>query len=397
MLGEAHTLYKSKLDLSNVKPVITDPPPPIVEWKPPPPKYASLSPTLGLNEAVTPFIRDKLKTLAQRARTGADFHTCDGSEDVSERFIYPYKSLVPKYRDEKCEVHILNTMSTATKPFLEKHGILADIQNLEKIRPWLDAQVAYINNLSPDDLSTIQSYTQYGYELTNKFMQQTFYTESPVGRDLKKKVLSMVKVQTLRLLPTIMPSEYVDAQISNKVTVKDVLLGDTPKLYKIKRSGEYIKIDFWRRVIRAYVRDIDRIINCAPPLPRNLCVYRGVNQAYYQKGSMHGRFDNLGFVSTSLDPTSAGFYRDIRGCCVLRILLPIHTRALVVFPISHFPSESEILLPEGTQFHLINGQVTNFVQRESSKGKCRFDRIKVTDIRAGAVARPHRMSKSASK
>ena len=223
-----------------------------------------------------------------------------------------------------------------------------------------------------------------------------FYSEPPVGSVLKKKVLNMVAVQTLRLLPTIKPSEYEDAHISKKVTVKNVLLSDKPKLYAIKRCGKYIKIGFWRRVVREYVRDIDRIIKDAPPLPRNLYVFRGINQPYHQTGSMHGRFDNHGFLSTSLNPDAAAFYRDSKGCCILHILLPKHTRALVLFPVSYFPWEAEILLPEGTQFHLMNGQVTKFIQSNDSDGKCSFNRIKVTDIRAGVHARPHRMTQSHS-
>lgn len=112
------------------------------------------------------------------------------------------------------------------------------------------------------------------------------------------------------------------------------------------------------------VRNLEAAIERAPPLQRDLIVYRGagLNWAGEEKlggwkGLLSGRaigttFVDLGFTSTSLKRSTASDF----GSLVFRIRLPKGTRGIWVNSVTrgHLAHEQEFVLARGTRFRIVD-------------------------------------------
>jgi hypothetical protein len=82
-------------------------------------------------------------------------------------------------------------------------------------------------------------------------------------------------------------------------------------------------------------------------------VYRGVGSDYYLTGAQDNIYQNIGFVSTSMDANVALKWLENKSeCCIQKILLLKGTRAIFLTPLSRFPNEQEILLNHGCVYYI---------------------------------------------
>jgi hypothetical protein len=163
---------------------------------------------------------------------------------------------------------------------------------------------------------------------------------------------------------------------------------------------EYLHEPFLKRVARAYIKDLQRIILNAPALPNDLYVFRGVRDSYHQTGAVKGRFDNLGFVSVSLDVNVARFFTKYgfqTNCCIQRILLPAGLHVLAVLGFSHYNDQAEVVLPDGVQFDLVNGRKTLYHQSEIEECFDKMPMYEVTDITVHRDLKKHSYMRSHSR
>lgn len=303
---------------------------------------------------------------------------------------------------------ITNTWNNITEPYLNKHGLMHDFSKLDL--DWIRDQCDYLKSLPLYDLVTVRNYTVHGDVLANSMMRRAF--DGYVGE------LQALEPQLLTYFHTITPSECSDIgdpdvmeaiKLSKNFSSGMLALNDKIKLVgkiRIVAASEKIQPSFFRRIIKIFINDLQRVIMNAPPVPKGAILYRGVKSPFYQLKSKKGVYKNEGFVSTSLSIDSAarflerspvfktskysndssGGHRRVGGmkqeptCCMQRLNVRAGTRALVMFPVSNFPWEIEVLLPTGTTFLLHNGRKTMYRQT-TSRDTC-FEKgyfVQVTD------------------
>jgi len=98
------------------------------------------------------------------------------------------------------------------------------------------------------------------------------------------------------------------------------------------------------------VRDLDSIFDKAPPIDRDITVYRGVSKKH-PLGVLPG------YISTSYDIQTALEFSDReQGCCMFVINIPKGSKILPIEEVSSNKREKEILLPRSTNFILTSNR-----------------------------------------
>lgn len=260
---------------------------------------------------------------------------------------------------------------------------------------WLQRQKNYIMKMNKYDLFTLKGYTHYGDILVNSLLRDVI--------DLDRvKTMNNEFFSTFDYFPVYFQLDYVVTQMVSKSKLALYALFDKPnetmvKLYtkttnktiprtsplskyieimttnytKWKHSDKYIVlVSLWsflhhsihKKVIMLFEQDLSRIINQAPPLTKDIVVFRGVRNDFYLKGARNGYYKNIGFVSTSMDIEKAQFFQRLGDeerseCCIQRITLVRGTKALLMMPISQYGDEKEILLNHGSTYKIIEPKI----------------------------------------
>ena len=101
----------------------------------------------------------------------------------------------------------------------------------------------------------------------------------------------------------------------------------------------------WDLVLKAFVEDMNRIIEAAPLISHRMVVYRGEKGLFYDPTKK--RTVNLAYLSTSRSKEIAQEKVDEEGCCMLEMIIEPGVKAINVEPISALPQEQELLLGVG--------------------------------------------------
>lgn len=121
-------------------------------------------------------------------------------------------------------------------------------------------------------------------------------------------------------------------------------------IYKfIDAVAPKIKPQGWIRWIESFIEEITKIINKAPPTPKDsFYVYRGVQDKSFVTFDSKNVFTNNLFMSTSLSIDVAyGFKNPLSKCCVFEMQVLQNTQCLFITPVSYFSDELEILFAPG--------------------------------------------------
>lgn len=253
---------------------------------------------------------------------------------------------------------------------------------------WFDKMNNYIINLSTRDIYTMIGYTFYGDIISNNYLRKNlneaiFYTDLatydkwwftfyPLFFQAKDEIESLKEPFNSILNNKKDEKVKITKNINNQVnfTVNTSLVGERTvteiinllkTLPNLKPSdfyfvlyfiGKYLSFtDFWQHVIIRYIKDLDNIIQNAPPLTKPLIVYRGVRNDYYLKGKEGHVYTTNSFVSTSVNLASAMKFAD-PTCCFKRITLLPGSRTLLLAGISKFINEVEFLLGTSAKFYI---------------------------------------------
>ena len=109
----------------------------------------------------------------------------------------------------------------------------------------------------------------------------------------------------------------------------------------------------------------------SPPTRKEFFVYRGTQDPYVHKGSknkaaiqIQQMYTHNGFVSTSLNPAvlNLEFFSSSKERSGLRIRVLPKTICLILFPVSKYVEEMEIVFPHNSMFYVENGQKTMYVR-----------------------------------
>lgn len=353
----------------------------------------------------------------------------------------------PKWKTE--EVVIKNHFNNVTLPFLKRNGLMHEFDKFKK--DWFDAQCNYIKNLPIYDLLTTRVYTYYGDELANNMMRNKVDKYSEENPSWSVQIL---QPQVVTWFHTLKPSECIDFDnkdvqdaiaLSRKVSDNTATQDDRDKLFN-NIPYKLLRTSFSKRMIRQFIKDMQRIILAAPKIPSEMVLYRGVKSPFYQLKSHKGNYKNEGFVSTSLNIDAAAMFladepealqdddlfsssddndtssssggaknkgrkrfgkcKRVGGtetslCCMQRLKVLSKTSALLLLPISQVNNEFEIVLPVGMTFVLHNGR-KNMYRQIDPHDTCYANGyfVQVTDATVSPVVRaelPSSPSGSASK
>jgi hypothetical protein len=174
---------------------------------------------------------------------------------------------------------------------------------------WVTKQRDYINNLSNEDHAFLRAYTWYGDKLINKFLRKGI---------LDVKYLHYVAKAYASVGPPLFhPSN-----------------GDLDNIVLFKHK-------------------LDELIKNAPPLDKDILVFRRISGDSYNTLKKDNILITQGIISTSLD---SGL--DFGGDTVCRIRLLKGTKCALIINASNAPTEMEILLPHKSVFY-IQDTITN--------------------------------------
>jgi hypothetical protein len=343
--------------------------------------------------------------------------------------VIPFKSLIfknvyalddkPKYTTK---IDITNPMhhsfiefNNYNGRFLVNHSVFNTIMYDNN---WLTEQLQYVYKLSTYDTFTLKGYTYNGDVFANNYLRGTLnvkkfvtcndeYTEQITQyfplfmqvnkllththasmfsvHDLhKKKVHRITKIHSNVLKSVATIKEWLDVLEANKLKISE-------RYSIIVPLWSYLTDSFREDALKLFINDLFSIIKNAPKNSKQMVVYRGVRNQFFMQKSERDIYRNVGFVSTSLDIDIAKEFQkpvsqhDDVKCCIQRVLLPKGTISIVLFPLSNFQDEKEVLLPTGVLYKLQNKKVLKSFyryQEDASTDLCfnNIVRINVSDI-----------------
>lgn len=264
---------------------------------------------------------------------------------------------------------------------------------------WLIEQLNYVYKLSLYDTFTLKGYTYNGDVFANNYLRGTLdikklkkcnqeyigqisqyfpmfvQTNKLFGVQHKQRTVfdsneDRTVVQRMKLVH----SNILKTSASIKEWV-DILSTKTLKMSErysiLVPLWSYFTNEFREDVLKLFINDLIQIINQAPVNSKTMVVYRGVRNSFFLTNSTENIYKNIGFVSTSLDIDIAKEFQrpvapsDDAKCCIQRVLLPKGTHSIILFPLSNFPDEKEILLPTGALYRLHKKKVLKSFYRHS--------------------------------
>jgi hypothetical protein len=189
---------------------------------------------------------------------------------------------------------------------------------------WIEASIAYINDMPEDDRRLVTFYTKYGDELVNTFMR------AALSQDKLSEILSGA------------------ANNATKQYVKNHLIA----LGAVSNTPSNII-----KVMEPYMVKLTSLILAAPPLNYEIKVFRGVRN---MKWMSNGTYTEPGFMSSTIFlPATLQFMED--ACCLLEIRVRAGTRCVFIASASKKRGEYEVLFPPGIVLKVVGKSEKYFV------------------------------------
>jgi len=253
---------------------------------------------------------------------------------------------------------------------------------------WIQKMNGYYMRMSARDIFTVVGYTYFGDTVCNtylidKFDWKLFFDAQQVNGywferyfpfffqciDILKKLLSSgvskfggdstVHLQNpiSKLYPKV--SKIPDSLLGKKTitevvrTIVNKNTSNKEKYLLLFAIAPYLSFDtIWKPAIELYIKELNTIIQQAPPLSKKMVVYRGVKTDYFLTGKEGSMYKNKTFVSTSMNLASAMEFAGKNHCCLKRITLLPGSKALLMMNVTQIGNESEVLLGMNTQYYI---------------------------------------------
>lgn len=216
---------------------------------------------------------------------------------------------------------------------------------------WFKDMDKYLRSLTTYDVMTLYGYTNHSQSWINAYLNDRFMTR----KQLKKftTLFSSMRyfpwyVQMHKLISKAVATRNMMIDINGKRMRVNEWIATCSKLSKsdaydkIMKIIPYMKDEFLGEVCKLVASDLTRIIKGAPPLNKDLVVYRG------EPGEMD-KEETKGYISCTLNRDVAQRYMRKNTCCMKRIVIPAGTRCLFLEGVSAFPKDFEILLDKNTK------------------------------------------------
>ena len=220
-------------------------------------------------------------------------------------------------------------------------------ENTLPTQSWINDQVRYIQNLDEYDFETAMAFTSQSFKWITPYIYGTMSLnrlEIPVQRD---------PIFIVPLYPQIKKilSRKNQSTLSN---IERIILGSYDQ-YRAYANMRYIPKDLLKEALDMYIVDLKRIIRNAPPTPRTMVLFRGLDKNIFgvREGLMPGvRHTLKAFTSASYIPNRG--YGEHR---YVKYILPRGARVLLIQTMNHwaningrYTGEYEVLMNIGTKF-----------------------------------------------
>ena len=218
---------------------------------------------------------------------------------------------------------------------------------------WFKEMDDYVRSLSTYDAFTVLGYSYHSFDFINKFLigQMNSINHLLTTTAVYDQYFFPFYMQAFMLLDSIdLAANNPNVIYNNKSKKLSEWCNDVTKLglkggYKMFKSiMSNFPFEFWKLVMQLYRDDLKRIIDNAPPVKKEMVVYRGVKDDYFLKGAKNNYYHNKCFVSCTLSPSHALLYLRGNQCCFKRITLLPGTKVLFISGLSCYPDELEIVI-----------------------------------------------------
>lgn len=299
-------------------------------------------------------------------------------------------------------------------PFLAKHSITNNLRNLPI--EWIGKQMKYIESLPMRDVYSLRGYSYLGDGIANSTLKQSpkFMNSGRERKIIQDEFPFYFQAESVIGNAKNMNEMFNDSSVNTKImfnsnakkthdvftkatTIKELIafcqskwsgLKRSVRFYLISHLWEHFVKDIHFKIVSLFIHDLERIINNAPPLLHDTNVYRGVKNDYYLTGSKNNVYQNVGFVSTSLDVSTALNFLALDGkCCLQQITALKGTKAILLMPVSVFVNEKEVLFNHSSIYYVKKSFVKKsfymdpeFLEEDMCFDKELLQRTKVSEI-----------------
>lgn len=289
---------------------------------------------------------------------------------TTQEIVIPYKQFLNKFKPEMLTKQILPTNQYVVMEVVQdnfKGGYIMNYGNPTTIEEkeaefvkieipsfdWIKANQEYINKLSTRDKFTIFGYTHNGDKFINLLLQseEAFikYKNNAIEARQKEAYFCLF----FFMIDAMKDIGWKDYEKFGEIYEMD----DIPSLYKLLfKKLDTITDEIFIQATKYFMGALQEIIQNSPPTTKEMIVYRGVKDRYYQDKS--GMFVNTTFLSTSFDPVVAHKFSGFDECCLKKIIIPPGSRGLFMEGISMYSNEREILFGLGNSFQILSTDKT---------------------------------------
>lgn len=249
---------------------------------------------------------------------------------------------------------------------------------LEVDQKWIKAQDDYILRLKKEQLFDLYGYTHQGDVFINNYIRGTFSVDD-FKQYLEEFDIDYDDVYFCLFFPALRVLTRSHSHDMLALFLEKPSESDVDELIAIKNAQtyeeKYIKLvaispklsydRFWILVLENYRDSIEDIISKAPPTPKPIVLYRGVDSDYFLTKYMKNHVDRVhianSFVSTSSSVDVVNkFINLLNKCCFMRLYVPAGTRMIMMMGVSRYALEAEFLLSHKSQFYIKKTRVEKF-------------------------------------
>ena len=229
---------------------------------------------------------------------------------------------------------------------------------------WFDAQAAYLSSLDSLDLYTAMSYTVRSHQWIGPWLRG------------KKSAVQFTKPygHTTPLYSQIM--KIASSSSPGVSWAKNLLAARNPyDTFRDSMPSKFPK-EVITRAIEMYVKDLQRIIRKAPPLPKTIYVYRGLQTNIF-RGKIGSKNTLNEFASAGYIPQSV-----YASDSYIRMKLLKGTRVLLLQGLNHWNSdgEFEIVLNKGSHYVIRKRYLDRYTYNVREPSRWYNRKNKVTDV-----------------
>jgi len=246
---------------------------------------------------------------------------------------------------------------------------------------WLHECNEYLLRLPMYDLYTCKAYT-YGANINTylikykeekvdspSFIQFTDGVRFPFISFKLNPLFFQIRDVISRLTPSQMKSftNFTQQEVQHILQTKLQTSYELIDAYMSDRSKRFDPV-LWKMVFEQYDDDLRRIIHNAPPLKKEMHVYRGTLSHYYsnKKGNV---FKNQNYTSTSFYSSVIDKFAYVHtggGCCVTEFILKPGAHCIWLDPVTFFENELEILLPPDQSFVIMSKKILKYLNEPNT-------------------------------